>query len=290
MLGETAVAQYKREGYCVCPALLTPAEVKTLLADLDAICAGSTLAAHDQTRMEMEPDQGPQGTSVRRVYEPCTHYPRFRALSESSAVLDAVEQLLGPDLLFHYSKINMKPARIGSVVEWHQDLAYFPLTNPGSVAVLFYLDDADTATGCLQVIPSAPGQPLKDHTRAGLFQGRITEPIDESPAVPLEGKAGTAIFLRCMTPHASKPNTSPRPRRTLILGYRAADAFPIFTGDMTVAGETHVRVVRGQRRNLARFEFSALPIPQYSHLTSSLYDLQQRSREDATRPTKPDAS
>ena len=45
--------------------------------------------------------------------------------------------------MFHYSKINMKPPSIGSVVEWHQDLSYYPLTNSSSLAVLIYLDDAD---------------------------------------------------------------------------------------------------------------------------------------------------
>ena len=78
--------------------------------------------------------------------------------------------------MFHYSKINMKPPAIGSVVEWHQDLSYYPLTHPGSVSILFYLDDADTGNGCLQVIPGAHRRPLLDHTRNGIFQGCVTDP------------------------------------------------------------------------------------------------------------------
>ena len=38
--------------------------------------------------------------------------------------------------MFHLSKVNMKPAALGSVVDWHQDLTYYPLTNTDSVTVL----------------------------------------------------------------------------------------------------------------------------------------------------------
>jgi ectoine hydroxylase-related dioxygenase (phytanoyl-CoA dioxygenase family) len=273
------VAQYRRDGYVVYPRLLGRDEVDALLADVEAICAGNTLADHDKTRVEMEPNQGPDGTRVRRVYEPCTYYPRFRALSDSEKLLDCVAQLLGPDLTFHYSKINMKPPAIGSVVEWHQDLSYYPLTNPDSVSILFYLDDADVANGCLQVIPGRHRAPLMDHTRDGIFQGGITEPVDESRAVPLEGAAGTVIFMDAMTPHASVTNSSLRPRRTLILSYRAADAFPIYVGEMTAKSEGHARLVRGKLATEARFAMpERFPVPHYPRTTASLYELQELSR------------
>lgn len=274
------IRQYHSGGYVAHPGMLNSDEVAGLLSDLDSICAGNTLAHHDKGRLEMEPDQPPGGTLVRRVYEPCTHYARFRTLSESEKLLQCVEQLLGPNLLFHYSKINMKPPAIGSVVEWHQDMAYYPLTNRDSVAILFYLDDADRSNGCLQVIPGRHLARAMDHTRNGYFQGRITEPVDESEAIALEGAAGTAIFMHCMTPHASTTNTSNCPRRTLILSYRAADAFPVHTGEGTVAAEAHVRHVRGQRLNVARFSMTEFPIPRQLHKTASLYELQELSRKE----------
>jgi hypothetical protein len=278
MLTESQVAQYRELGYCVCLHFLTQ-EIEVFLTDIEEICGGATVGDHDSARLEMETKQGPDGRMVRRIYEPCTYYPRFRTLSESSHLLDAVEQLVGPNLTFHYSKINMKPPAIGSVVEWHQDLAYYPLTNRDSLAVLFYLDDADIRNGCLQVIPGRHLQPAMDHTRGGFFQGRITEAVDESKAVPLEGKAGTAIFLHGMTPHASAPNSSSCPRRTLILSYRAADAFPIYLGEMTVGSEVYPRHVRGTQTNVARFAAGTFPIPRYPDKTKSLYELQELSRK-----------
>ena len=211
--------------------------------------------------------------------EPCSHYEVFREFSASERLLDAVEALLGPDLVFHYSKINMKPAGVGSPVEWHQDLSYYPLTHRGSVSILFYLDDAAVENGCLQVIPRRHQSDLLSHSTDGFFQGRVTEVVDQSLAVPIPGAAGTVIFMHAMTPHASIANVSDKPRRTLILSYRAADAFPIYTGEMTYKTEANARLVRGQIPHAARFEERSFPIPLYKDAISSLYDLQERSRQ-----------
>src|SRR5262245_51493243 len=122
MLGDRQVAQYLKQGHIVSPGLFAEEEVTEILSEIDLISAGNTLESHDKSRLEMEPNQPPYGSLVRRIYDPCTHYPRFRALAESDKLLNSVEKLLGSNLLFHYSKINMKPPAIGSVVEWHQDL------------------------------------------------------------------------------------------------------------------------------------------------------------------------
>jgi hypothetical protein len=284
MLNTEQLCQYNEQGFCVCRGFLSKQDVNASLEDVESICAGATLATHDATRMEMEPDQPPDGTLVRRLYEPCTHYDRFRALSDSTKLLDAVEQLIGRNLIFHYSKLNMKPPHIGSVVEWHQDMVYYPLTNRDSLAVLFYLDDADRTNGCLQIIPGLHTGPPFNHTRDGIFQGKVTQPVDESKAVLIEGEAGTAIFMHCMATHSSAPNQSSRPRRTLILSYRAADAYPIYVPEMTIKDEERVRHVRGERLPVARFTMDSFPIPRYPKSINSLYKLQEHSRAATTSP------
>jgi len=280
MLDGQQTQQYERDGWTVCPGLLSDQEVSELLSDIESISQGNTREAHDKTRVEMEPNQPLEGTQVRRIYEPCTYYPRFRDLSVSGKLLDRVQQLVGPDIILHYSKINMKPPRIGSVVEWHQDLSYYPLTNRDSLAVLFYLDNADSSNGCLQVIPGRHTGPLLNHSRDQIFRGKITEPVDDSRPVAIEGRAGTAIFMHGMTPHASTVNSSMHPRRTLILSYHAADAFPIYFGEMTVKNEMHARLVRGEQPSVPRFSTSAVPVPKYPGTIASLYELQELSVND----------
>src|SRR3954447_5599946 len=98
MLTDVQVNQYHSDGYTVRPRLFTKEEVVALLEEADRVAAGNTLAEHDGSRVEMEPNQPPDGTVLRRIYEPCSYYPRYRELSEAEKLLICVEQLLGPDL------------------------------------------------------------------------------------------------------------------------------------------------------------------------------------------------
>lgn len=282
MLTDEQVEQFNRDGFTVHPNFFSPDELSLYHEKMDEISAGNTLANHDKEKLEMEPNQSPEGTRVRRIYEPCDYYPDFKALSESDKLLDCVEQFIGPNIIFHYSKINMKPPEIGSVVEWHQDLSYYPLTNRDSLAILLYLDDADTTNGCLKVIPGRQNDPLMCHSRNGFFCGMVTEEVDDSGAVTVEGKAGAAIFMHCMVPHSSEPNRSEHSRKTLILSYRAADAFPIFDGKMTHLNEKGTRIVRGERVSTARFTMTEFPIPSYERNIASLYELQEGSRQESS--------
>ena len=279
MLSKTQIQEYHARGFLCVPDFLSPKLIDTFLETADEIVSSNTANDYDSTRVEMEPDQSPSGTKVRRIYEPCEYYEPFRSYSDSPEVLNVVEQLIGHDIYLHYSKLNMKPAELGSVVDWHQDLSYFPSTNGDSLAILIYLDDADVENGCLMALPKKHENDLMDHTSSGIFQGRITETIAESDAELLPGKAGTAIILHCLTPHASRPNLSERQRRTLIISYRATDSFPIFVDNRTIEVEKYLRLVRGKAADAARMEFKSFPIPVYRGKEASLYDLQAASRE-----------
>jgi hypothetical protein len=85
------------------------------------------------------------------------------------------------------------------------------------------------------------------------------------------------ILMHCLTPHASLPNRSGRSRRTLILEYRAADAYPIYYHEQTHRTEAFTRQVRGHRIATARVTLTSFPMPQLQGDHSSLYDLQSRS-------------
>ena len=279
-LTDDQVGRYNEDGILTVPGFLAPKWIDAFRAEADRLTAASTAADFDSERVEMEPNQDPAGNRIRRMYEPCAYYPVFRDFAESAEMLDAVEQLIGPNLLLHYSKLNMKPAELGSVVDWHQDVAYFPVTNHDALAVLLYLDAADEENGCLRVLPGLHRADLMDHTTEGVFQGRITEPIDETRARNLPGKAGTAIFQHAMTPHASVHNSSGRPRRTLIIGFRAADCFPLHIDNRTNETEAFTRLVRGRRADEARFTFRRFPVPLYAAKEASLYTLQEMSRDN----------
>ena len=274
MLNRKQIQEYKINGFTVYRNFLNKISIDKILNEVNSVI--STKKNSKASIMEMEPDED---NSVRRLYEPCSNYSMCKKLSESKKLLDCIEQLIGENIVFHYSKLNMKPPRVGSVVEWHQDLTYYPLTNQDSLAVLIYLDNASIENGCLQIIKKSHVDGIKNHNKNGIFQGRVMEKVDEDNVEYIEASAGTAIFMHCMSLHSSTKNKSKNFRRTLIMSYRAGDAYPIHS-NMTNNTESSIRLVRGIHPNVARFSFDSFPIPKFKKEIKSLYELQKDSREN----------
>jgi phytanoyl-CoA hydroxylase len=266
---------YFNNGFTVAENLLSKDEIAALNAEIDRITRGQTLQRHNKLALEMEPNQEPDGKMVRRIYAPCQHYVPFKNLSVSNTVLDRVAELIGENILLHYSKLNMKPPSVGTKIKWHQDYPFYPLTNPKALAVLIYLEDATKENGCLNVIPTTANQKVYDHTENGYFAGAIADDTAFSNVVSIEGKAGTAIFMSCMTLHASAQNTSTKGRRTLIIGYRSTSAVPLYYGEMTNMMEREAKLVRGSNNFTAEVSMDNIIIPIYKDKISSIYDLQK---------------
>ena len=129
-----------------------------------------------------------------------------------------------------------------------------------------------------KVLPEKHKGPLLDQTKDKLFQGKITENFNYTSAINIEGKSGTAIFLNCMAPHASNLNQSPYHRRTPIVSYRAAGAFPIYIKNLKDIPEKYARLVKGYEVSVARFTMDEFPIPKYKDNIISFYQLQEHSK------------
>jgi hypothetical protein len=182
----------------------------------------------------------------------------------------------------------MKPAKVGSVVEWHQDLAYFPHTNVDLVTTLIYLDEATEENGCLQVLPRHHHHFFEHSDAEGKFAGMISEDLSNGRfgrPISLAAPAGSVIFMHCLTPHSSLPNRSPHPRRTLIFEYRAADAFPIWYGPMTARGESIYRPIRGRTARFARCDGPPPLVPNVGSFLT-IFELQAKSKAALERVQK----
>jgi phytanoyl-CoA hydroxylase len=134
-------------------------------------------------------------------------------------------------LRLHGSKLNMKSARYGSPVEWHQDWAFYPHTNDDILAIGVLLDDTDLSNGPMLVSPGThTGQVWDHHGDDGAFAGLIDPDLikDEiARAVPCMGKAGSMSFHHVRTLHGSALNTSDRSRNLLLYEVAASDAWPL---------------------------------------------------------------
>lgn len=279
---EEQIAEYRREGFIVVERLFNADDVGRVDATIRQM-TDAALAGGDYSKvLELEPEPVDGQRVPRRVFNPYDQHEVFRSLAHDPRLLDRIESLITPNFNLQHSKLNMKPAKVGSAVEWHQDMAYFPHTNDDLVTTLVYLDDATEENGCLQVLPRHHTHYF-DHAGAdGRFAGMITEDLsDFGKPKSLPAPAGSAIFMHCITPHSSLPNRSTRARRTLIYEYRANDAFPIYYGEMTNLAEASFRLVRGKPASTARFGGPRPPIPNVGKY-ASLYELQSQAKTGST--------
>lgn len=157
------------------------------------------------------------------------------ALVREQRLLDAVEDIIGPDILLWSTELFVKPARTGKFVSWHQDDTYWHLDPPTEVTAWIALSDVPPESGPVRYIPgshTASRYPidLRPDPDNLLHSGQVARDVDESRAVAAVLGAGEAVFHHTRTLHASAPNRWTESR----IGV-AARFVP-----------THVRQVRGR--------------------------------------------
>ena len=144
--------------------------------------------------------------------------PVFHDFSRSPQMKKLANDLGLNDYLLIQSMLILKHARIGGVVDVHQD-ASFLYTEPHScIGFWFALEDATIENGCLWAKPGGHKTTLRNRFHRKQDGGTAFEILDDSPydmegMQPLEVKKGTCIVLDGFLPHYSLPNTSGKSRQ-----------------------------------------------------------------------------
>ncbi len=221
-------AFYEDQGYLVFPELLSPAELATLRAALAEVLqeAEGLTASNDKFSVTRSDD----GTwAVRRIFNPTAHHQAFLDLVSNPKILDVVEDLIGPDIQLHHTKLNLKPpSNREARFEWHQDFPFFPHTNFDLLAVMIYLDDSTEENGCLTIIPGSHKWGPRNHLFAkdGAFSSQLEDKSvleDQSRWLKMPVPAGGMELHHCNMLHSSTANRGTRPRSAIVIQYRAAD-------------------------------------------------------------------
>ena len=129
-------------------------------------------------------------------------------------LLDAVADLLGPDLLIWSCSLLIKPPRSRGRYTWHQDATYWGMEPSTALSAWLALGDAGPENGGLRCIPGlhVRGQLAHVETFAEdvmLPRGQVIRDLDEDTmdrAVDIRLRSGEASFHHVFTPHASGPN------------------------------------------------------------------------------------
>jgi len=130
------IEQYRSQGFTFPVAALDAAEVRDLRADLE-----------HWEKQQGHPLDYPEKSKSYLLYrwaDTLVHHPR---------VLDAVEDVIGPDILVYHSTMWIKEPRTPAHVRWHQDGAYFFLDPLEHVTAWVALSEASEQAGCMRVIP-----------------------------------------------------------------------------------------------------------------------------------------
>jgi len=280
-LTEEQVASYHRDGYVAIPNLLDRGKIEELRAVTDEFVERSRALSESSKVYDLDPRHTAEFPVVRRIKNPVDNHPLYRWVAFDSPIPDIVTELIGPDIKFHHSKLNIKAGQIGAPVDWHQDAAFYPCTNDDVLAVGLLLDDATPANGCLAVLPGTHRGPVYEHYDGdrftGFIQPRDLARLDLSAARLLALPAGSIHIHHYRMAHGSAPNTTPAQRRLLIVAYHAADAIPLVPD--ANKSPLYGRVVRGAEAKYARLQAGTLRLPpDWSQGYTSIYEVQGVSR------------
>ena len=215
-------------------------------------------------RFDLEPDHNADEPRIRRLNSPTDFHETYWEFASQGPFVDVAEDLLGPNVKFHHSKLNFKWSGGGEEVKWHQDIQFWPHTNYQVLTLGVYLDDVTDDMSPMGVIPNSHNGPLYDlYDESGKWNGALNDvdidALDVASAVYLGGPAGSITAHNCRCVHGSAPNRAPKPRPLLLCAYSAAHAIPIT--NLTAKGKYAEVIVRGDRAKWAQFDPRPVLLP-----------------------------
>ena len=170
--------------------------------------------------------------------------PVLDRIVHDSRILDAVEDILGPDILAAGSTLFIKEPHSGGFISWHQDARYAGMEPHKWVTGWLAISNVTEENGCMQMIPGSHVEPLRDHVDTFgddnlLTRGQEVQGIDESHAVTVPLRPGQLSLHHPRIVHGSGPNTSSERRIGFALQSYIAPSV------QQVLGEMYVQRARG---------------------------------------------
>lgn len=142
------------------------------------------------------------------------------------ALLNAIEDLLGSDILIDGTLVFYKPPHDTSYVSWHQDSVYSGWNLTPSTSAWIALTPSCQANGCMRAIPGShkegllPHDNIRDDPNLLNKRGeRIQMAVEESRAVDMVLQPGEMSLHESTLIHSSNPNTSSEPRIGFIVRF-----------------------------------------------------------------------
>ncbi len=269
-------ATFAETGWLLLTDAVSPEQLVRLRGDMAAWVEASR--DHDSAygttvdgrpRFDLQPGHSQQRPALRRVQAPSEVSDAYFEVLTNSRIVDAVADLIGPDVRHHHNKINSKQPGSSTEVRWHQDFCFTPHTNCDLVTALLFIDDVTAENGPLEVQSGSHRGPLHGLWHGGVFTGAVEQAVEDGAkrdAVVLTGPAGSACLMHTRLMHGSTPNTSRDPRTLFIAVYTAADSVRCTPNPVPNAHDG--LLVRGVEPGRVRAEPWEIEIPEYPKAVS----------------------
>ena len=209
LLTEKLTTDYGRDG-CIFPIrVMGSAEVGELRRSFHAL--EEELGAEAQSRFRI------------KAHLP---FPWMHEVIRNPTILDAIEDLIGSNILCWGSSFFTKKAYDPRFVSWHQDSIYYGLRPPETTTAWLAISDSTVEAGCMRFIPGTHQQGILEHEDTWvkdnlLVRGQRIEGVDESQAVDVVLSAGEISIHHEAVIHGSNPNRSSDARIGLSIHYVA---------------------------------------------------------------------
>jgi non-haem Fe2+, alpha-ketoglutarate-dependent halogenase len=151
--------------------------------------------------------------------------PWVDQLMRHPRILDAVESLIGPDILVYTSTFFIKEPNSPTFAAWHQDATYFGLSPHEHVTAWVALTNATAEAGCMEVVSSNGAPRQLRHAALGLAHSingggqAIVEDFDQRGAVAMALPTGSFSLHHTLCRHRSAPNRASHRRIGLGISY-----------------------------------------------------------------------
>jgi non-heme Fe2+,alpha-ketoglutarate-dependent halogenase len=205
------VASFHYDGFLYPLPALSPEEVATCLAGLD--------------RLETELGAAVANADVKWRSHAYAHSPWFNDLVRHPRILDAVEDVIGPDILVWTSTFFIKEPQSKTFAAWHQDGAFFGLGPHEQVCAWVALTDAGREAGCMEMLSAGGAPKMLHHAAVGLKNSinragqTIVAPFDKRKPTAMALKAGEFSLHHELAVHRSAPNHAAHRRVGIGLNY-----------------------------------------------------------------------
>lgn len=196
VLSPEAIARYQRDGYYFPLDVLSESETHELRGKLEAY-----------ERANGGPIQGDKRHKAH------LYLTWLNDLIRHPRIVDAVEDVLGPNLLCWSTSFFIKEASDAGFVSWHQDATYWGLSSPDVVTAWVAFTPANLLNGCMKFSPGTHRMQLEHRDTFDknnlLSRGQeIAVKVDESAGVDAILKPGQASLHHVLLAHGSEPNKS----------------------------------------------------------------------------------